>query len=153
MSPPSTEKVFDQGLQPERTFLAWQRTVLALGVSCAVAVRFTAPHFGAVAIVAGIGGMGLALAAYIGARFRYRRTHLALTQAAPAPTVQTPPAQTPTAQTPTAQESTTQTPMAQKPTPADALHSVSAWPIAAMAASTLLLGVMATLFLWGGIRL
>lgn len=126
MSPPSTEKVFDQGFQPERTFLAWQRTVLALGVSCAVAVRFTAPHFGAVAIVAGIGGMGLALAAYIGARFRYRRTHLALTRSAPTPTAQT----------------TT-----------DALHSVSAWPIAAMAASTLLLGVMATLFLWGGIQL
>ncbi|MGO4104438.1 DUF202 domain-containing protein [Leifsonia sp. YAF41] len=143
MSPPNTEKVFDQGLQPERTFLAWQRTVLALGVSCAVAVRFTAPHFGAVAVVAGIGGMGLALAAYVGARFRYRRTHLALTQAA----------QTPTNQAPTAQEPTTQAPMAQKPTPADALHSVSAWPIAAMAASTLLLGVLATLFLWGGIRL
>jgi len=128
MNPPDTEKVFDQGLQPERTFLAWQRTVLALGVACAVAVRFTAPHFGAVAVVAGIGGMGLALAAYIGVRFRYRRTHDALTQAVRSPTTET-------------------------ETETDALHSVSAWPIAAMAVSTLLLGVLATLFLWGGIQL
>ncbi|GAA3880162.1 hypothetical protein GCM10022381_23040 [Leifsonia kafniensis] len=124
---PGPDRVFDQGLQPERTFLAWQRTVLALGVACAVAVRFTAPHFGPVAIVAGIGGVGLALAAYIAVRYRYRRTHTALTQSA--------------------------RPEAEAETVTDALHSVSAWPIAAVAASTLLLGVLAVFFLWGGIQL
>lgn len=127
-SPPVTERVFDQGLQPERTFLAWQRTVLALGVACAVAVRFTAPHFGVIAIVVGIGGLGLALAAYIGVRYRYRRTHTALIQSVS----NTPPS---------------------GDTGLDALHPVSAWPIAALAAATLLLGVLAVFFLWGGIQL
>jgi uncharacterized membrane protein YidH (DUF202 family) len=126
-SPPRSERVFDEGLQPERTFLAWQRTVLALGVACAVAVRFTAPHFGPVAIVAGIGGLGLALAAYIGVRYRYRITHNALTRHAEM-----------------GSESESET---------DALHRLSAWPIAAIAASTLLLGILAVFFLWGGIRL
>jgi len=126
---PSADRVFDQGLQPERTFLAWQRTVLALGVACAVAVRFTAPHFGPIAIVAGIGGLGLALAAYIGVRYRYRRTHTALTQSAA-----------------TGPDSGTES-------ETEALHPVSAWPIAALAASTLLLGVLAVFFLWGGIQL
>lgn len=122
---PGADRVFDQGLQPERTFLAWQRTVLALGVACAVAVRFTAPHFGPVAIVAGIGGLALALAAYIAVRYRYRRTHTALTQAA----------------------------ANDRETEIEALHTVSAWPIAAVAASTLLLGVLAVFFLVGGIQL
>jgi hypothetical protein len=120
---PGSERVFDQGLQPERTFLSWQRTVLALGIACAVGVRFTAPYFGPIAVIVGIAGLGLALAAYLAVRYRYRRTHLALTLG---------------------DSGATET---------EALHPVSSWPIAALAASTLLLGVLAVFFLWGGIQL
>lgn len=110
------DRSFDPGLQPERTFLAWQRTVLALAVACTVAVRFTAPHFGVAAVIAGIAGLGLAIAASVGVRYRYQRAHTALQQSA-------------------------------------ALHTVGAWPFAAVAASTLMLGVLAAFFLWGGIRM
>ncbi|GAB3128226.1 DUF202 domain-containing protein [Glaciibacter psychrotolerans] len=112
----STETPFDPGLQPERTYLAWQRTVLALAVACAVSVRFTADRFGVPAIVLGIGGIGLALAAYIATYRGYRRTHRALTD--------------------TAQ-----------------LHGRGAWRLALLAASTLFLGGLAVLFLWGNIRI
>jgi uncharacterized membrane protein YidH (DUF202 family) len=110
------DRPFDPGLQPERTFLAWQRTVLALAVACAVAVRFTAPQIGAAAVIAGIAGLGLAIAAYIGVRYRYRRAHSALQKFA-------------------------------------ALYTVGSGPLAALAASTFMLGVLAALFLWGGTRL
>lgn len=105
------DRPFDPGLQPERTLLAWQRTVLALAFACAVGVRFTAPHIGVAAVIAGIAGLGLAIAAYIGVRYRYRRAHIALQQSA-------------------------------------ALPTVGAWPLAALAGSTLMLGVLAALFLW-----
>lgn len=72
------ERTFDPGLQPERTYLAWQRTVLALGLASAVAVRFTAPHIGPIAVIIGVAGLGLAIAGLIGVRLRYRRTHTAL---------------------------------------------------------------------------
>lgn len=72
------DRPFDIGLQPERTFLAWQRTVLALGAGCAFAVRFLAPEVGVIAIFAGIVGLGMAGAAYVGARFRYSRAHRGL---------------------------------------------------------------------------
>lgn len=110
------DRPFDPGLQSERTLLSWQRTVLALAVACAVAVRFTVPQIGVTALIAGIVGFGLAIAAYFGVRYRYRSTHTALQQSA-------------------------------------TLHSVSAWPLAALAASTLMLGVLGVFFLWGGIRL
>jgi len=109
------DRPFDPGLQPERTLLAWQRTVLALAVACAVAVRFTAPVIGVAAGIAGIAGVGLAIAAYIGVRYRYRRAHTALQQS-------------------------------------ETLDTVGAWPLAAVAGSTLMLGVLAAFFLWCGIR-
>jgi putative membrane protein len=68
-------RVFDAGLQPERTFLAWQRTVLALGVACAAGVRYVTEVAGLAAVFAGVAGLGLAIAAYVGARLRYRRAH------------------------------------------------------------------------------
>lgn len=106
-----TEAPFDSGLQPERTYLAWQRTVLALAIACIAAVRFTADRFGVVAILLGLGGLGLALAAYIATYRGYRLTHRELTD--------------------TAQ-----------------LRQRGAWPLVFLAASTVLLGGLAVLFLF-----
>lgn len=111
----SADSPFDPGLQPERTLLAWQRTLLATGVACALALRFTALHFGALAIVAGVTGLGLVLAGYFGARYRYRRAHKALHRNA-------------------------------------SLQELSAWPLAALAASTLMLGLMSGLFVMSGLH-
>jgi len=77
-APEGAEHPFDPGLQPERTLLAWQRTVLALAVAVAAGVRFAAPLVGVVAVVLGAAGLALALAAYIGVRYRYRRMHAEL---------------------------------------------------------------------------
>lgn len=68
-------RVFDSGLQPERTFLSWQRTVLALAVASAAGVRYVAETAGLAAVLAGISGLVLAILAYIGAKLRYRRAH------------------------------------------------------------------------------
>jgi uncharacterized membrane protein YidH (DUF202 family) len=110
------DRPFDPGMQPERTLLAWQRTALALAIACALVVRFTAPQIGVAAVVAGIAGLGLAFAAYFGARYRYRCAHAGL------------------------QQSST-------------LLTVSAWPLAALAGSTLMLGVLAVFILWSSVRL
>jgi putative membrane protein len=68
-------RVFDPGLQPERTLLSWQRTTLALMVGIAAAVHYVAPDLGGpVAVFAGIVGIALAIAAYAGAHRRYTRT-------------------------------------------------------------------------------
>ena len=104
---------YDVGLQPERTFLAWQRTALALAVASAAAVRFAAPQWGVVSAIVGLTGLGLALAAYVGVRYRYRRTHVALTESG-------------------------------------TLRAVSAWPLAALAGSVIMLGVAAVLYLTVG---
>lgn len=64
--------VWDAGLQPERTLLAWRRTCLSFAIASAVAVRFTAEAGGAFAVVAGIVGVGLSLVAFAAASRRYR---------------------------------------------------------------------------------
>lgn len=69
------EGPFDPGLQPERTFLAWRRTCLSIGLASAVAVRFAAETLGPAVAVLGAVGIGAALAAYLVAARRYRAAH------------------------------------------------------------------------------
>ena len=72
------EELFDPGLQPERTLLAWRRTCLAFGVASLVGMRFTLEQSGLLAVVAGVIGAGLAVLAYALAATGYRREHVAL---------------------------------------------------------------------------
>lgn len=65
--------LFDPGLQPERTELAWRRTALALAVGSLISLRILPVAFGnpwwMLAGVAGLIGTG---ALFLGARQRYR---------------------------------------------------------------------------------
>ncbi|MCT9821251.1 DUF202 domain-containing protein [Microbacterium sp. W1N] len=65
--------LFDPGLQPERTELAWRRTALALGVGAIVSMRMLPLAFGDPWwIVVGMVGLLVAAAMWLGARRRYR---------------------------------------------------------------------------------
>lgn len=69
------EQLFDPGLQPERTALAWRRTALALTVAAIVAVRILPELLGTWAIVpAGLGLTG-AVAVLVLAHRRHRAVH------------------------------------------------------------------------------
>ncbi|MFI5625901.1 DUF202 domain-containing protein [Nocardioides sp. NPDC051685] len=72
------DRVFDPGLQPERTLLAWRRTSLAFAAASVVAFRFTGPTLGFLALPLAIGGAGMGIAAYFTASARYRRGHESL---------------------------------------------------------------------------
>lgn len=61
----------DPGLQPERTVLAWRRTLLAVAVGAAVSVRVLAPALGEAAIVTGLGGVVIAGVLWVLARRRH----------------------------------------------------------------------------------
>lgn len=70
--------LFDPGLQPERTLLAWRRTCLAFAVASLIATRFTLPSFGLLAVLLGTLGAGLAGFAYALASAGYRAAHRSL---------------------------------------------------------------------------
>lgn len=70
--------LFDKGLQPERTLLAWCRTCLAFATANLIALRFTVELAGVVAVVVAIVGAGLAIAAYVLAAVGYRRVNVGL---------------------------------------------------------------------------
>jgi len=78
-----SEDVFDPGLQPERTALAWQRTLLSLTVAFLAASRGLLPVLGVWSYtVAGI-GVALSLALAVVTHRRYRRIHVHLTTVHP----------------------------------------------------------------------
>lgn len=69
------EDVFDRGLQPERTLLAWRRTTLSAAVIGAVGVRVMAGELGWPVVIVGGLAVGLSLLAYLSAGRRYRHVH------------------------------------------------------------------------------
>ena len=77
------KRVFDPGLQPERTALAWRRTALALAGGSVVIMRILPSVIGVAALVLGFAGLALALIVLFGSHRRYRRQHRALTSAEP----------------------------------------------------------------------
>ncbi|WP_111467038.1 DUF202 domain-containing protein [Microbacterium suaedae] len=74
----TTHEVFDPGLQPERTLLAWRRTCLAFALASLVGARFTVDALGVLSVVIGVLGAGLAATAYFAAAAGYQRAQRAL---------------------------------------------------------------------------
>jgi putative membrane protein len=70
--------VFDEGLQPERTSLAWRRTGLALVVAALVAVRVLPEVLGGWAIVPAGFGLAATVGIFIAAHHRYAVVHRTL---------------------------------------------------------------------------
>jgi hypothetical protein len=75
-----TERVFDPGLQPERTALAWRRTGLAVAVGAIAGTRVLVPVLGVGAVVVGLLGLGLAALLVLGSTRRARRAEACLLQ-------------------------------------------------------------------------
>jgi uncharacterized membrane protein YidH (DUF202 family) len=79
----SEPRLFDPGLQPERTELAWRRTALAIGVGSLLAVRVL-PSMGTSAVMQqvllapGIVGAAFAVLLWVSARTRHRHVNRAL---------------------------------------------------------------------------
>lgn len=78
MTDAAPDSPFDEGLQPERTLLAWRRTCLSLAIGGAIAVRLATPTIGPFVILAGIACVGAAVGGALAASKRYRRMHLSL---------------------------------------------------------------------------
>ena len=64
---------FDDGLQPERTLLAWKRTILLTAVASAAVARFTVNEFGWMALVVGVVGLLASSMSYFTVSHRYAK--------------------------------------------------------------------------------
>ena len=73
----------DPGLQPERTELAWRRTLLALAVGALVSVRVLPSVLGDWTIATGIGGVLAAAVLWFRVRRRHRIVDAVFRDAAP----------------------------------------------------------------------
>ena len=71
-------RLFDPGLQPERTALAWRRTALAVAVGAVAGARLLAPALGAAAVAVALLGLALAALFLFGSTRRARRAQDAL---------------------------------------------------------------------------
>jgi len=74
------EPLFDPGLQPERTELAWRRTALAIGAGSLVTMRVL-PELMASAlwVLPGLAGVGFSVWLWVRAHARYVRVTRVLT--------------------------------------------------------------------------
>lgn len=80
----SAGPLFDPGLQPERTELAWRRTVLGIGVGSLVSMRlFPAVYGDPLWVIPGVVGVIFAGAVWIAARARYAQANAALRDDSP----------------------------------------------------------------------
>jgi Domain of unknown function (DUF202) len=71
-------ELFDPGLQPERTDLAWRRSTLAVAVGALIALRLLPPVLGPGALMIGLGGLMGAGLLWLLARRRAHFTQQAL---------------------------------------------------------------------------
>ncbi len=74
----SGKRIFESGLQPERTLLAWRRTCLVLALGVAVSIRFGAIADPLMALLVGVPGLALVGGAYALTSIRYHRATRAL---------------------------------------------------------------------------
>jgi putative membrane protein len=79
-TPGPDRRLYDVGLQPERTALAWRRTGLALTVAGFAALRALPEAFGPWALVPATLGLLASLTVVVLAHRRYRVTHETLTR-------------------------------------------------------------------------
>lgn len=74
----SGPRIFDPGMQPERTALAWRRTALAMGVGSITALRVFPLAFGPWALVPAAAAVAISVTVFVFAHLRYRRNHRVL---------------------------------------------------------------------------
>ncbi|MEW2461291.1 MULTISPECIES: DUF202 domain-containing protein [Microbacterium] len=83
------DRLYDPGLQPERTELAWRRTALAIAIGSLLSLRVfplvLPPAAGAWGVVPGILGVATACVLWVAARRRQARTTAVLTERATGP--------------------------------------------------------------------
>lgn len=71
--------LFDPGLQPERTELAWRRTCLAFGIGSLVALRLLPAALGSPWwVLVGVAGLAASGVVWLWARRRYRTVNTIL---------------------------------------------------------------------------
>ena len=69
----------DPGLQPERTLLAWRRTLMTLLVVCTIFLRWI-PHFGLIALLPVTLSLVAGILIQIGLNARYRKSERGMRQ-------------------------------------------------------------------------
>ncbi|MDQ4214348.1 DUF202 domain-containing protein [Microbacterium capsulatum] len=78
---PSESEIFDKGMQPERTALAWRRTALALLIGAIAAVRILPELLGEWALIPAGAGAAVAVGIMVWAHRRHVTVHRTLTTA------------------------------------------------------------------------